>query len=256
MSTCSDDDDEGEREAREADAEADAETEVEDEDEDEEVRLLLPKHFLKAMITFAEATLLAKRGRAGHPVLSEANHVSHAAKSILTVYAQFFQMPSDKQRKETAMVKKLMSAIKLMRHHPGDCWKPVKASPGGAAARPGCGCLTGGYPFVKELGAQLDERQLATLLLAFARLALLRCVLKAAHWQGCPCRPLAALPRGLVNVADSTTSATPRRQAATPGARKQAGLRRGACDGARAGGLADGVRACRGEAAEAGSPGS
>ena len=68
MSTCSDDDDEGEREAREADAEADAETEVEDEDEDEEVRLLLPKHFLKAMITFAEATLLAKRGRAGHPM--------------------------------------------------------------------------------------------------------------------------------------------------------------------------------------------
>ena len=137
----------------------------EDEDEDEEDwEMRLPCHFLKAMIAFAEATLLAKRGRAAHPVLSEANHLSHAAKSILTVYAQFFEMPSDKQRTGHSMVKKVMDAIKPLRHHPGECWRPVKPGPDGAG-RPGCGCLTSGYQFVKELGAQLDERQLATLLL-------------------------------------------------------------------------------------------
>lgn len=165
------DPDEGERAARQAgaevetEAEDEAEDEVEDEDGDGDVRLFvpLPNHFLKAMLAFVEATLLARRGRAGHPVLTEANHVSHADKSTLTVFAKFFQMPSDKQRTEHAMVKKVMGAIKLKRHHTGDCWKPVKVSDG--VVRPGCGCLVHGYQIIKELGAQLDQRQLATLLL-------------------------------------------------------------------------------------------
>ena len=138
----------------------------EDEDDDDAgtvpLTRLLPAHFKAAWVEFAKCVLLASRGRAAHPVLTEKNHAVHAEQSILPVFALFFQMPSDVVRQKHALVKHLMDAIKLKRHHAGPCWKPAKPS-AGVASRPGCGCLTGGRSFIKSLGALLDERQLAQL---------------------------------------------------------------------------------------------
>lgn len=167
----SDDEDEDEDETEDHE-EGDEDAEGRDEDDGlaETVPLtkLQPWHFKTALTEFVNVVLLAKRGHAAHPILTEKNYTAHTKHSILAVFAQFFKMPSDDARRRHKLVKHLMDDVKRKRHHDGECWKPVKPNEG-EAGRPGCGCLTGGRSFVKSLGALLDERQLVQLVLSPSR---------------------------------------------------------------------------------------
>ena len=158
-----DDGEENEEEEEEEEAaveEEEAAVEEEEVDEGEGVALqkITKADHVECQRRFVSLVLLANRGELRFQPVTKANYVKLAveSKSSFKPYMEFFVAPSDSDL--GGLIKSYTAEVRKKRHHDGGCYK--RDTEGGGL---GCGCVASGIDFVKHVGFQDDQRELAKL---------------------------------------------------------------------------------------------